>query len=108
MAEVHWPLIIDRLAREIQTLPGIRKESTSGLEPRPLSETVSRGSRSRLPKCHRVLPRPHLESDSGRNELTSTRLLESEAPRQVTDGLASRLTAADGAKDLADQPLDAG
>jgi hypothetical protein len=94
------------LPRKIQTLPATMEEehrAASGAAP------IRDGqARIEIETRRGIRPCPHLERDSGRDEPSSMRVSKSEAPRSVADGLARRPTAANGAKDLAYQPLDAG
>jgi len=52
------------------------------------------------------MPHPHLEGDAGLDEGASTRVAKAEAPSYLTNGLAGGVSAANGPKDFADQPLD--
>jgi hypothetical protein len=51
--------------------------------------------------------RVHLEPDAGGDEGARVRVSKSEPPCHVTYGVARRLTTADGAKNLAHDPLNA-
>jgi hypothetical protein len=53
------------------------------------------------------VPRPHLERDGGRDERERVRVSKPEPPRHVTNGLARRPTATNGAENLAYNALDA-
>jgi len=56
---------------------------------------------------HRLVARMHLEPDAGGDEGARVRVSKSEPPCHVTYGIARGLTTADGAKNLAHDPLNA-